>query len=202
MLINLLVAYNCVIITLSISFEVESEGLHRQFDNYFVEVMFGLDILFNFLMEIRDPETQQPVRELVKIAKNYVFHGSFLFDFLAIFPIKLIVEESSSSVNKILRMVRISRLLKLLDIARFNHSLKSFFENDSSQDKIMLQYVIMHSFKITRLFLAAIIITYFCGCLWFLVVFTYKDPGLVDDQGFALSDPTFYYEFEMDKMSS
>jgi hypothetical protein len=31
-----------------------------------------------------------------------------------------------------------TRILKLLDIARFNHLLKSLFENDSSQDKIML----------------------------------------------------------------
>jgi len=95
--------------------------------------MFGLDILFNFLMEFKDSETQQPVREFTLIAKNYMFGGSFLFDFLAIIPIKTIMgDEGTGSLNKILRMVRITRMLKLLDIARFNHSLKSFFENDSS----------------------------------------------------------------------
>mmetsp|Transcript_13572 Transcript_13572/g.21185 ORF Transcript_13572/g.21185 Transcript_13572/m.21185 type:complete len:216 (+) Transcript_13572:785-1432(+) len=64
----------------------------------------------------------------------------------------------------------------------------------------MLQYVIMHSFKITRLFLAAIIITYFCGCLWYLIVFTYRDEGLADEHGNS-SNPTFYYAFGMDKMN-
>jgi len=57
MLINILVAYNCVSITLSISFEVNSTGLLALIDKYFVETMFGLDILFNFLMEFKDSET-------------------------------------------------------------------------------------------------------------------------------------------------
>ena len=60
----------------------------------------------------------------------------------------------------------------------------------------------MHSFKITRLFLAAIIITYFCGCLWYLVVYTYRDEGHVDDEGHVISEPTFYYAFNMDEMTA
>ena len=133
------------------------------------------------------------------IAKNYIFRGSFIFDFIAIIPFQFLLA-AESNFNQILRMVRITRLLKLLDIARFNHLLKSFFENDSSQDKIMLQYVFMYTFKITRLFLAAIIITYFCGCIWFLVVNHYKDKGLVDDKGQVISEPSFFYKFGMDKM--
>jgi hypothetical protein len=73
-----------------------------------------------------------------------------------------------------LRLIRMTRIQKMLDIARFNHLLKSLFENDSSQDKIMLQYVIMHAFKIIRLFLVAILCTFVCGCLWFLIVFQFK----------------------------
>jgi hypothetical protein len=47
----------------------------------------------------------------------------------------------------------------------------------------------MHSFKIVRLFMAAIIITYFCGCLWFLIISTFREDG------------SFYDYFEMEKMS-
>jgi hypothetical protein len=141
------------------------------------------------------------VREFSLIAKNYIFRGSFIFDFIAILPVQVFLNEDNN-VNKIFRVVRITRLLKLLDIARFNHLLKSFFENDSSQDKIMLQYVFMYTFKITRLFLAAIIITYFCGCIWFLVVSIYKDPGQIDSKGEVISEPSFFYAFEMDKMAT
>lgn len=69
----------------------------------------------------------------------------------------------------------------MLDIARFNHLLKSLFENDSSQDKIMLQYVIMHAFKIIRLFLVAILCTFICGCLWFLIVSQFAQAEKIED---------------------
>jgi hypothetical protein len=57
MVINFIVAYNCVMVSLSISFEVESEGIQRSFDQYLVEPMFGLDLIFNFLIEFKDPDT-------------------------------------------------------------------------------------------------------------------------------------------------
>jgi hypothetical protein len=72
------------------------------------------------------------VREINQIAKNYVMRGSFLIDFLAIIPIDLVMPSQYKNLNKMLRMIRITRMFKLLDIARFNHLLKSFFENDSS----------------------------------------------------------------------
>ena len=60
--------------------------------------------------------------------------------------------------------------VKVFDIARFNHQMKSFFENENSTDKIQIQYVIINIYKMVRLFFLAIIFSYFCGCLWFLVV--------------------------------
>ena len=131
------------------------------------------------------------MRSLKKIAKQYMFHGSFFFDFIAVLPFDSFMPSdnggNSAIINKIFRMVRITRLMKLLDIARFNHSLKSFFENDSSQDKIMLQYTIIHVFKIFRLFLTAIIITYLCGCIWFLIVKDFKEEGTKDKHGHWLT---------------
>jgi hypothetical protein len=125
-------------------------------------------------MEFKDPETQQPVREFTSIAKNYILKSSFVPDFIAIIPVDAFTN-GKSSVNRLFRMVRITRILKLLDIQRMNHLLKSFFENDSSQDKIMLQYLVMYAFKIARLFILAIIITYFCGCIWYMVISYYKN---------------------------
>lgn len=76
----------------------------------------------------------------------------------------------------------------------------------------MLQYLCMYAFKITRLFLAAIIITYFCGCLWYLVIDNTKQQGVwsdgtitSDDPDEVLnpgiewkSEPTFYYKFDIE----
>ena len=60
-----------------------------------------------------------PIREFSLIAKNYTYHGSFLFDMIAILPInEMIIIEGKRNViwNKILRMLRIFRIKKLLDI--------------------------------------------------------------------------------------
>jgi hypothetical protein len=74
------------------------------------------------------------VREITLIAKNYVTKGSFLIDFCAVFPFSHVIDSEGGfgSVNKLLRLIRMTRIQKMLDIARFNHLLKSLFENDSS----------------------------------------------------------------------
>lgn len=67
--------------------------------------------------------------------KNYAIKGSFIFDFIAVFPLNALIEDeqgNNSTVNRLFRMFRITRIAKLLDIQRVNHMLKSFFENDSS----------------------------------------------------------------------
>ena len=78
--------YNTFQITLEICYNIEATGLLSFFQTYVLEISFGLDIIFNFLMEFKDPETQQPIREFTAIAKNYILKSSFIADFLAIFP--------------------------------------------------------------------------------------------------------------------
>jgi hypothetical protein len=98
-----------------------------------VEILFLSDFIFSFLTEYKDPESQQPVRQFTLMAKTYIFKGSFLIDGLALIPLKyLLKNDANSSFNRLLRLIRITRLMKVLDIARFNHLLKSLFENDSS----------------------------------------------------------------------
>lgn len=58
----------------------------------------------------------------------------------------------------------------------------------------MLQYFILYCFKIFRLFIIAFIITYFCGCIWFILVVNIADE----------SQHCFYYDFgfhDLDNMS-
>jgi|APSaa5957512535_1039671.scaffolds.fasta_scaffold280404_1 hypothetical protein len=52
----------------------------------------------------------------------------------------------------------------------------------------MLQYLVMYAFKITRLFLLAVIITYFCGCIWYLII---------DSSQKNKEQDTFFYKFKM-----
>ena len=136
MMMNFIVLYNTIIITLQVFYEIKLSDPHQAVDTFIIEPLFFLDIIFSFLMEFKDPETQQPVREITAIMKNYGIKGSFIFDFVAVFPLNLFIGDDSNSgnstVNKLFRMFRITRIAKLLDIQRVNHMLKSFFENDSS----------------------------------------------------------------------
>jgi hypothetical protein len=56
----------------------------------------------------------------------------------------------------------------------------------------MLQYFIMYCYKIFRLFIIAFIITYFCGCLWMIIV----------DQTKNDSPTTFYNTYNLVKMTN
>ena len=80
--------YNTFQITLEICYSIYADGdtILGFFQTWVLEVFFALDIIFNFLMEFKDPETQQPIREFTAIAKNYILKSSFIADFLAIFP--------------------------------------------------------------------------------------------------------------------
>ena len=66
-------------------------------------------------------------------------------------------------------MFRLPRLIKLIDINRFNTLLNSLMssKNQSRDEKIVAQYMIMYVYKIIRLIIIACIITYFIGCAWF-----------------------------------
>lgn len=59
----------------------------------------------------------------------------------------------------------------------------------------------MHAFKIIRLFLVAILCTFVCGCHWYLIVDQFKLEEVIDKDGNTTQEATFYYKFEMDKMS-
>ena len=74
--------------------------------------------------------------------------------------------QSESDVTKLFRLFRLPRLIKLIDISRFNKLLKSLMSNSSRDERIMQHYFLLYVYKIFRLIIIAIIITYFIGCVW------------------------------------
>ena len=74
-----------------------------------------------------------------------------------------------------MRLFRLPRLIKLIDISRFNKLLKSFMsDNQAGDEKIETQYMLLYVYKIIRLIIIAIIITYFVGCFWWLFCSNYS----------------------------
>ena len=54
-----------------------------------VDILFGIDIIVNFLSSYEDPATGLPVISLKAIALNYLT-GWFMLDLLAVLPVQLI----------------------------------------------------------------------------------------------------------------
>lgn len=132
-----------------------------------VDCIFGLDILLNFVQSYKHPETYENITDLKSIAKNYTLKGWFVIDFLSTFPFGLFL--NSGQVTKLLRLLRLPRIIKLIDISRFSKLLESFLSNQSRDEKILLKYMLLYFYKIFRLIIIAVIITYFIGCFWWLL---------------------------------
>lgn len=91
-----------------------------------------------------------------------MFRGWFFIDFVSVFPFVAILQQDAL-ITKLFRLFRLPRLIKLIDISRFNQLLRSFFESSSRDERIVAQYMLMYFYKIFRLIIIAIIITYFLG---------------------------------------
>ena len=60
---------------------------HKAITYYVViEIIFVFDLIINFFVEIIDEETNQPERDLKKIAMNYL-NGLFFIDFITLIPL-------------------------------------------------------------------------------------------------------------------
>lgn len=103
------------------------------------------------------------------IAVKYFFEW-FIIDLLSIFPFQFFFrDEKSSKALKLTRLARLPRLGKLIDVHKIKKLLKSF-QGDTNDDKqILKQYIILYAYKVFRLILLAITITYFLGCIWFFI---------------------------------
>ena len=77
--------------------------------------------------------------------------------------------------------------------------------NSSRDERIVAQYMMLYIFKIFRLIIIAMIITYFIGCIWFYFSFNVSQTSEVaveGQEGDEHSSQSFIKYFEMDKMKS
>lgn len=122
--ILLLVGYSCITNLYVTAFSVDQ----TESDKYIfwvVEVFFYFDFAFSWFMGFRDAETLECVWTFREIAIGYL-QGWFFIDFISIFPFQIFVPPENSSATKLLRMPRMLRLGKLLDIKNIKRLMKSF----------------------------------------------------------------------------
>ena len=149
------------------------------------------DIIRNFITQYSDPnDPRKTIKDLFKIAKNYI-SGSFFFDVIAClsWPARMSVrdewEPDKVSLLYLLRLFRLGKIFILMDMQNFTRIMRNYYRgrlvkiiqqnansaNDKMSDntKIMTQIFIIKGFQVFRLILFILILSYFLGCLWFIM---------------------------------
>ncbi|KDO27241.1 hypothetical protein SPRG_07490, partial [Saprolegnia parasitica CBS 223.65] len=127
-LMLLLLFYTALLVPYEIAFVTETSVTALSVVNNMVDVLFCLDMLFNFVTPYVDKATNAVVDEYGLVAKNYL-RGWFLIDFASIFPFETLSSSDRSSDSNtpapssrlvVLRILRILRIMKLMRVFRAN----------------------------------------------------------------------------------
>lgn len=81
------------------------------------EIIFVFDLIINFFVEIIDEETNQPERDLKKIAINYL-NGLFFIDFITLIPLQLIpIKNNRNYLFFLIKMLRLVQGLRIFNVS-------------------------------------------------------------------------------------
>lgn len=93
--------------------------------------------------------------------------GWFFTDLFSLFPFYLFL--SNGELIQLLRILRMPKLMQLIDVKRTRRIVNSFFENASREEKVLINHLVINAYRIIRLIVIAAIITYFFGCFWYII---------------------------------
>lgn len=151
----------------------------------FMEIFFVVSLLFNFLVELKIDGQVQPVRDLQRIAMNYI-RGYFIFDLIPCLPLQLLDLGGDEKLFYIVKVMRIYIGIEFIDISamlsyitdyNIHVRLKRIIDHypieasDTSKDRTYLSLVLVigYCLKVSKLVFIIMTITYFLGMFWFII---------------------------------
>ena len=63
-----------------------------------------------------------------------------------------------------------TKLMNILDPGRCKRAVKAYYESSTRSDRMQQEQQVMYAVKVLRLIIIVVMITYFLGCVWFLLV--------------------------------
>ncbi|ETW04227.1 hypothetical protein, variant [Aphanomyces invadans] len=115
-----LLFYTAIAVPAQIAFVVEESVSDPMFAwDCLVDVLFFLDLSFNFFTPYVDKTTNQVIEHPALIFQHYLY-GWFALDFISVFPYNLIAVSLSVKGNAVsaLKLIRVFRILKLARVFR------------------------------------------------------------------------------------
>lgn len=158
-----------------------SGGIGNIFDYIFL-VIFGVDIIIQFLLDFKPEDSYTRVRDLVEIAKRY-FKTNFLFDFLPMMPFHLFGGKQAK-LGYLVKVIRISKGTRFLSSNQFMRFIKDVFkrrleqlvktdkekaeDQETGNNHIDSILIIGYSFRTVRLVLVIFTVSYYIGMAWYI----------------------------------
>mmetsp|Transcript_14030 Transcript_14030/g.26271 ORF Transcript_14030/g.26271 Transcript_14030/m.26271 type:complete len:855 (+) Transcript_14030:2623-5187(+) len=174
--------YDCFIVPLEISM-MHEEHLDLFLVTILIDVVFAMDIVFNFRTTYYDHVTGDEVFDPHKISHHYIYSGHIFIDILATVPFDHIIGAAGYH-NAALKL---AQLLKLFHVMRLGKIINNIRLNESYKIVIRLAQIILN----------IIMYVHCCACAWRAVV-EVKEKWRPPSEG-AESD---YYEAHLDKVYS
>lgn len=150
--------FNCFTIPLQVAFEPKAmETLGFEILNWFIDLLFMLDLISNFRTTFIHPKTGKEVLDLKEITLCYL-KGRFWIDLLAILPFDIVgdvfIGHGNTTILKsiaLLKLVRILRLNKIISIMKVGNEVKL-------------------SLKLFKLIFFLVMYLHCVACIWYFIV--------------------------------
>lgn len=160
-----------IIIPFRISFLDENEQDEWTIFDDICDVMFGIDIMVNFLTAYYNSKNELVV-SYKKIASNYIW-GWFIIDSLAFIPLNDIFLDISTNANiagKFLRILRLPRLYRLIKIMRFAKSEHTIKNTVMINNLLMNLHLNLGIAKLLKVLVNFFFLCHIISCFWFFTV--------------------------------
>lgn len=149
------------------------------------ELFFFISLIFNFFIEFEIDGQVQPIRDLQRIAVNYI-KGYFIFDLIPCIPFHYLPLEGDEKLFYVFKILRIFTGIEFIDVSAMlswisNYNikvrLKKLIEedevkaNDISSDHTYLSTVLVIGYvlKLSKIVFIIMTITYFLGMIWYII---------------------------------
>ncbi len=164
----LMITYSCFSSAYFCAFQKPKDDYIFTYAEHFVFASFSTEIILKF-MTLPDGDEDEKNRTHKAIAKKYLKSGWFFFDFIATIPFYLITDMGNNGIwFKLMRMIRIPRIIDLLDVTRFNKIMEKLISGQPRSKRVYLGLLLKNFYKVGRLIMLTLIIIYFIGCFFYL----------------------------------
>lgn len=143
---------------------------------YFIDALFGVDIIINFFVPYFDKGECQFITSHKKIACRYLtFH--FWIDLLSIFPFDLFISDDKSEYSILLRVSKIPKLSRIMRTAKVLRTFKVGKKDTKLRQLVRILSDSNYIFKkVLPLFLITATIGHFFACFWHFIAITDGSP--------------------------